>query len=386
MSIPHTTDANEIAGDELSAEFLRSIIEHVAHPIFVKDRSFRFVLVNDALAKMVALPKDRLIGATDYDFFPAREADHFRAKDQELFDRGEVVEVVEEKLTDAGGHVHYLATTKVPLRTATGEITHVVGIVHDITPLALAREDLRTRNELLERVLSERGEALEVAQQELMRRQRLALIGHLSGGFAHQVRNPLATISNASYLMRLVLGKNLHDDVRRSLEIIDEEVSRANRIITDLVDYARVGVAKRRQCALGYVVEQAQGGVAIPAGIEVEYDLPDACEVCIDCEQVQRALCNLMRNAVQASAPSGRVTVRAREDGDWVSLSVSDTGAGLPEEVRMQLDHPDEETRPTGVGIGLLTARALVENQGGTLLYERLSDGGSRFTATLPRR
>ncbi|MEZ4393563.1 MAG: PAS domain-containing protein [Polyangiales bacterium] len=374
------------SSDEVSGSFLRNILEHVAHPIFVKDRSFRFVLVNDALVRMVSIPKERLLGATDYDLFPAHEADHFRAKDQEIFDRGEIIEVVEERLTDSVGTVHVLATTKVPLRTENGAITHLVGIVHDITALTRAREDLRQRNELLESYLSERASALELAQQELLRRQRLALIGHLSGGFAHQVRNPLATISNATYLLRLALGKNPDPDVQRSLAIIDDEVRRANRIVTDLVDYARVGPARRRSCALGYTVGQAQGGVAVPEGVEVEYDVPETCEVCVDAEQVQRAICNLLRNAVMAAQPAGRVSVSAREDGDWVLLEVTDSGEGLPEDVRMQFDHPDEETRPTGVGIGLLTARALLENQGGALRYERAPAGGSRFIATLPRR
>lgn len=386
MNEPEIACPAAVPPPPLDAAFLQAILEHVAHPIFVKDREFRFVLVNDALAKLVAIPRERLLGATDYDFFPRHEADHFRAKDEALFALGDVVEAVEERLTDGEGDVHVLATTKVPLRTPEGVITHLVGIVHDITDLARAQDDLRQRNERLEGFLSERASALEAAQQELMRRQRLALIGQLSGGIAHQVRNPLATIRNATYLLRLALGDDLHDDVRRSLDIIDDEVARANRIITDLVDYARVGPARRRRSALGYALGQAQGGVVVPEQVTLTIDVPEPCDVCVDCEQVQRALCNLLRNAVEAASPVGAVTLTATEDADWVTLEVIDSGPGLPEDVRTQLDDPNDETRPTGVGMGLLTARALIENQGGTLRHESRAEGGSRFVATLPRR
>ncbi len=386
MNEPESARPDAVPPPPLDAAFLHAILEHVAHPIFVKDRGFRFVLVNDALSKLVAIPRERLLGATDYDFFPRSEADYFRARDEELFIRGEVVEAVEERLTDGAGEVHVLATTKVPLRTRAGEITHLVGIVHDITALARAQDDLRQRNERLEGFLSERASALEAAQQELMRRQRLALIGQLSGGIAHQVRNPLATIRNATYLLRLALGDDLHDDVRRSLDIIDDEVARANRIITDLVDYARVGPAQRRRCALAYALGQAQGGVIVPEAVALTITVPEPCDVCVDCEQVQRALCNLLRNAVEAASPVGVVSVTATEDVAWVTLEVSDSGPGLPDDVRTQLDDPNDDTRPTGVGMGLLTARALIENQGGTLRHEPRGDGGTRFVATLPRR
>lgn len=386
MNEPEIACPPAVPPPPLDAAFLQAILEHVAHPIFVKDREFRFVLVNDALAKLVAIPRERLLGATDYDFFPRHEADHFRAKDEALFALGDVVEAVEERLTDGEGDVHVLATTKVPLRTPEGVITHLVGIVHDITALARAQDDLRQRNERLEGFLSERASALEAAQQELMRRQRLALIGQLSGGIAHQVRNPLATIRNATYLLRLALGDDLHDDVRRSLDIIDDEVARANRIITDLVDYARVGPARRRRSALGYALGQAQGGVVVPEQVTLTIDVPEPCDVCVDCEQVQRALCNLLRNAVEAASPVGAVALTATEEADWVTLEVIDSGPGLPEDVRTQLDDPNDETRPTGVGMGLLTARALIENQGGTLRHESRAEGGSRFVATLPRR
>lgn len=385
MSDPTSSTRPSAQEETLDAAFLRAIIEHVAHPIFVKDRAFRFVLVNDALAQMVAIRREDLIGHTDYDFFPQHQSDHFRAKDLEVFARGEVVEVAEERITGASGEVHVLATTKVPLRDARGEITHLVGIIHDITALARAREDLRERNARLEGYLSERASALHEAQQELMRRQRLAVIGQLAGAVAHQVRNPLATIRNAAYLLKLTLGSAINEDAQRSLDIINDEVVRANGIITDLLEYARVRAPQRRSCALSYLVLQALGGVESPESLRIDCEVPETIEVNVDAEQVQRALYNLLRNAVEAAGDEGEVTVTAEVRGDEVHVLIRDTGAGLPEDVRAQLDAPSEATRPSTVGLGLMTARALIENQGGALRYRDGANGGSSFDVILPK-
>lgn len=383
--MPHANNHAFDAEPPLDAPFLYAIIEHVAHPIFVKDRQFRFVLVNDALTQMVSLRREDLLGRTDYDFFPKHEADHFRAKDEELFTRGEVVDVVEERITDARGEVHVLSTTKVPLRSASGEITHLVGIIHDITDLTHAQEDLRERNARLEEFLSERASALHDAQQELMRRQRLSVIGQLAGAVAHQVRNPLATIRNAAYLLKLTLGSCMSEDAQRSLDIINDEVNRANGIITDLVEYARVRDANRKACSMAYVASQALGGVEVPEGVRVRSEVPETCVVNVDAEQVQRALYNLLRNAVEAAAPDGEVEVAVETQGDEVHVMIRDTGAGLPEDVREQFAGPVLAARPSTVGLGLLTARALIENQGGALRYRESPGGGSTFNVVLPR-
>ena len=131
----------------VDARFLAEVVDHIGHPIFVKDRKFRFVLLNRALFEVVGYTREQMLGKTDYDFFPRAEADFFRAKDEEVFARGEMVEIEAEPITDAAGKKHVLATTKVPLRDGRGEITHLVGIIHDITRLKEAEDALRQANE-----------------------------------------------------------------------------------------------------------------------------------------------------------------------------------------------------------------------------------------------
>ena len=377
-------DASALSIPEgLNEEFLSAIIDHVAHPIFVKDRDYRFVLLNRAMEGMIGIPRTEMLGHTDYDFFPKEQADFFREKDLEMFTLGKRVEITEEPLTDKKGRHHVLSTTKVPLRDARGVITHLVGIIHDITPLKRAEESLREVSNALERRMQDRTDELLAAQTELVRRERLAVIGLFAGSLAHQIRNPLGSIKNAAYLVQLA-SPTIDDDLRRALNIIQDEVGRANQIITDLVDYARVTPAQRRVVPVDLLMEIALSGMDLPTNVTVVTECPALPKVFVDPAQLQRALQKLVKNALQAMSNGGTLSLSARSEGDAVFFCVSDTGRGIPEDVRLRLFEPLVSANPGNLGLGLITARALIENQGGALALERTDHEGTCVMLRLP--
>jgi PAS domain S-box-containing protein len=375
----------------IEGPFLLEILDHVAHAVFVKDRAFRYVFLNRAVCELVGRSHEAMIGKTDYEIFSKSEADQFRAKDTEMFEREQEVVIDEEAVTDSGGGRHIIATTKVPLRDRDGRITHVVGIVHDITRLKRAEEALRQANAELERRVEERGRALAEAQADLHRKERLAVLGRLAGGVAHEIRNPLAAIRAAAQIIERACGARGANAVE-ALGIIREEVARADRIIGDLIDYARVRPPSRRRIALGYVVDQALGAQVVPPGVTIDAHLPELPDLDIDPDQLQVAFANIMRNALEAMGPVGRLTVTARvEEGCAVVVSVTDTGPGLTDEVRGRLFEPLLTTKPHGLGLGLVTARSLVENHGGELRHvargvgnDEGDDHGATFEVRLP--
>jgi PAS domain S-box-containing protein len=368
---------------EMTREFLAEIIDRVAHPIFVKDHAFRFVVLNQAFCDMVGFPPEALLGKSDYDFFPKSEADFFRQKDVEMFSTGAQVTIEEEPITDARGRRHTLATTKVPLRGAAGDVTHLVGIIHDITRLKAAEDALRHVNEELERRVLERTRALEAAQEELVRKERLAVLGQLAAGLAHQIRNPLGSITNAAYVLKRGLGDEGHADLGRAVAIILEEAWRANRLISDLLDYARVRPPIPLAVSAEALLHRVVDAQAMPASIQVAIDAPAEPMVAIDLEQVEGALDNLVRNAIEAMPGGGALRLSARPVGGRMRLEVTDTGGGVPAEIKARLFEPLVTSKPLGRGLGLTTARALIENQGGSIACE---DGpqGARFAVELP--
>jgi PAS domain S-box-containing protein len=360
---------------------LAEILDHVAHAIFIKDRGFRYVLLNDACCKLIGQTRTVLLGKSDYEVFPKGEADFFRLKDAEMFTTGQRIQIDEEWLTDAQGVRHVLATTKVPLRSERGEVTHLVGIIHDITRIKEAEDALREVNEELERRVEERGQKLAEAQDELVRKERLAVLGQLAGGVAHQIRNPLGAISNAAYVLKRTVASA--PDAMHAVEIIHEEVWRANRIISDLLDYARVRRAVTRDVSLAPLLDAIVEAQVVPANIKVKsaiIDLPDAL---VDPDQVRGALTNVVQNAFDAMPEGGTLSVNGRVEGEMIVVEIEDTGTGISDQVRGRLFEPLVSTKPLGLGLGLTTARALVENQGGSLTLDETS-AKTRFVFRVP--
>jgi PAS domain S-box-containing protein len=373
----------------MSVAFLVAIIDHVAHPVFVKDRSFEFVMVNKALCDMVGRAREEMIGKTDYDFFAREEADFFRKKDLELFASGAAVRIEEEPMTGRDGRVRILATTKVPFSAAggvAGTPTHLVGIIHDVTEIKEAHAALRAVNEELERRVAERTAELAEAQRELLRNERLAVLGQLSGGLAHQLRNPLGAIQNAVAMLRR--GDDAESN-QQALVIIDEEVRRADRTIRDLLDYASIRPPRIEAVSMTSLVEQAIDLEHPPEGVDLRTDVDAGAEALADPSQLLAALGNVIRNAIEAVADRrpAIVAIRAERhagpEGERIHLVVADNGPGAAEGARDRLFEPLVTTKPLGVGLGLSIARNLVDNQGGSIRYERSDLGGAAFVIDL---
>lgn len=376
------------------ADFLAQVIESVAHPIFVKDSELRFVLLNRAFEGMVARSRTEMFGLTDYDFFPKQEADFFRRIDAQVFESGRTVVIDAEPITDGDGKKHILATTKVPLVDASGRVTHLIGIISDITEVKAAQAVLERTNEELERRVEERTRALEHAQEDLVRKERLAVLGRLAGGVAHQIRNPLGVIKNAAYVLeRWIRSAPVNDgktDASHAVEIIHDEVERANQIIKGLMEYARVRAPLRTPQNVEDLVRVVLSRISVGPGITVRLSVSAVPQVVVDRDQVCAALENVLRNACDAMLHGGVLTVDAKVApaepgrGPGVHLGIEDTGAGIDPELRDRLFEPLLTTKAMGLGLGLVTARTLIEGQGGSIVCERSTGPGARFLMFLP--
>ncbi len=375
--------AGSLVPGGIPVELLSAIVENVAQPVFVKDRDSRFVLLNRAFCEFVGHTRDALLGHSDADFFPAEEAELFRRVDVRVFDDG-APQIVEEEAVTARGVLRYVRTIKSPICDEHGHVTHLVGVLVDMSQVRAAELRLRSANEELERAVEERTRALRDVQQALLRKERLTVLGQLAGGLAHQIRNPLAAMQTATAVLRRRLGEHADEDVVSALNVIREEVWEANRIITDLIDYARVKPPSRADVSVEKLLAAALEATTPPPRVVLQWDLAPDLVVRVDERQTRDALGNVVRNAFEAMPQGGTLTISAHEEGGVALIALEDTGPGLTRAGIQQLFEPLVTSKPLGLGLGLSTARALVENQGGTIRCATTRGVGARFEVRLP--
>ncbi|MEQ8461390.1 MAG: ATP-binding protein [Sandaracinaceae bacterium] len=249
-----------------------------------------------------------------------------------------------------------------------------------------AADQLGERTDELRRSYSE----LRVVQEELVRKEQLAAVGELSAVIAHEVRNPLAIIKNAVSSLR---RPSLRDADRGVLlGILDEEVDRLNRLVRDLLAYARPVEPKGRAVDLVTIareaIDKALSSHPRPDAIEVQIDADGPTDMHGDPDLLRQALTNIADNAAQAMPDGGALRVRLRPRSGRVPsviLEFQDTGAGMDALVRAKALDPFFTTRPAGTGLGLAIVDRVVRNHGGEVSIESEAKVGTTVRITLPR-
>jgi two-component system, NtrC family, sensor histidine kinase HydH len=230
-------------------------------------------------------------------------------------------------------------------------------------------------------------------EPELARRLRAqnAQISQLAGGLAHEIRNPLSTLSlNLDLLSEDFQGAESPRDRRASQRInrLKHEVHRLHDILENFLRFARLQDLKLEPTNLNTVVEELcdfYEPQASTRGVVVRtHFAPDLPPVALDADVFKQAVLNLMLNAEHAMPEGGELILTTRRDGPWVLLDVTDTGAGMTDDVRAKIFDPFYSTRKGGSGLGLPTTRNIVEGHGGSIDVLSVPNKGSRFSIRLP--
>jgi signal transduction histidine kinase len=227
-------------------------------------------------------------------------------------------------------------------------------------------------------------QALEAAQEELVRNERLATLGQLAGSVGHELRNPLGVIKNSVYFLGMVLPEQ--EKVRKHLAILEREVANANRIVSELLDFARVKTPVRVPTDLHEIVRAAIERIAVPAGVILEVDLARGLPApVVDPMQVRQILDNLLGNAIQAMPSGGTLTVRSWLDTGGPAVAVTDTGVGIPPENLGKIFQPLFTTKAKGIGLGLALARDFAQANHAEIRVDSEPGRGTTFTLRFAR-
>lgn len=257
--------------------------------------------------------------------------------------------------------------------------------------LAKAKRDEAWRYQKVAEQLADANENLKKAEAEVRRSERLAALGQLTAGLAHELRNPMGTMKTSAEL----LAKNVPPENAIATEMagyIQEEVDRTNSLITRFLDFARPQHLKMAKSDLASMLDHAiaqfereKSGDAASVTVFKNYS-PDIPPVTFDAEWMERVIYNLVMNAAQASPPGGVVTVKTRILADTVEVAVIDRGSGIDPKNRESIFNPFFTTKSAGVGLGLAIVSKIVDEHGGQITVESTPGEGSVFRVFLPLR
>jgi two-component system NtrC family sensor kinase len=254
---------------------------------------------------------------------------------------------------------------------------------------------LQSYQDTLEQKVEERTRELKHSQRQLLQASKLASVGELAGGVAHQINNPAGIIlMRASRLAQEVGQHRLSDEAREDVQVIQRQVEKIHSIVSALVKFSRQMPTELRPTDLNTVVRRAVALVedlARNRGVKVVLDLQELPQVAADGAQLEQVLINLVNNALDAMPDGGELTFathRGSKAGgqERVALAVADTGSGIPPEHLPRLFDPFFTTKEVGkgTGLGLAISYGIVQEHGGTIEVESESGKGSRFTLCLP--
>jgi two-component system sensor histidine kinase HydH len=224
-------------------------------------------------------------------------------------------------------------------------------------------------------------------QADAKQREKMAAIGNLAAGIAHEVRNPLSSIKGyATYFAGLF---DEGSENRKAATVMITETERLNRVISELLDLSRPSEIKPREADMAVVMDTvsrllrqdaADQGIAIAIDIE-----PDLSPVELDPDRMVQALLNIGINGIQAMEAGGRLALRARRSGPDLVIEVEDTGQGIAEEDLATVFDPYFTTKSQGTGLGLAVVRKIVEEHGGSVAVASAVGKGTTFTLSIPQ-
>jgi two-component system, NtrC family, sensor histidine kinase HydH len=246
----------------------------------------------------------------------------------------------------------------------------------------MQRKKVETTKRELENVYTELRQNIE----RLKKTERLTAAGQLSASLAHEIRNPLASISGAAGI--LTRGQASAESRAECLDILTKESQRLNKLLTNFLTFARPRLP-RFQATLPsemiYSVAALAQHVAGEKGVSLEVEVPsDPREIDCDPEQIKQLLLNLLLNAIQATPNKGAVLIRAHFVARTLQIEVCDEGMGIAPEERDRIFEPFFTTKESGTGLGLAIAANIAAQHGGTLTCRANSGGGAIFRMELP--
>lgn len=299
-------------------------------------------------------------------------------------------EQVEFRCVHLNGETRWMSLSWQPMYEHQGEYLGMRTSIRDVTDLHKLRDELRLYAEHLEQLVQERTSRLRQFEQRQRQMEKLAALGQLAAGVAHEINNPLAGMRNAFELIKADLPRD-HEHYEL-LELIDREIERISAIIHQMYQLYRHSPMQPSPFSMARAISEViylLESTASKKGVNLQWNgTDDSLEVDLAEGGVKQILYNLIRNALQASPAGEVVLVEAKRTGSEIAVSVKDYGEGISEDVAQRMFDPFFTTKQTGpdggMGLGLSVSGSLIESMGGRIEVASQVGHGSIFTARFP--
>jgi two-component system sensor histidine kinase PilS (NtrC family) len=341
------------------------VVDNIATGLVTFDRGGRILQANSAAGEVLDYPVNDLLGENIEQYFP-----RFLSQVQALS------EVPEESPEDrAVARFDYEYVDPDQNRRVLGCTISALQLDGQIDGFILTFQDFT------------KVRRLEFAMRQS---EKMAAIGQLAAGIAHEIRNPLASISGSIQLLAASLEKPSSSEEGRLMNIMVREIDRLNNLITEFLDFVRPDAQRNDPVDLNQLlqdlVEFARLNRAVRADISVEFELGATQVIRGNRDKLKQALLNIVINAFQAmnDTPSARLRIRSFDRADWVIVQVRDSGVGIEARNLKKIFEPFHTTKPKGTGLGLAVTHKIIENHSGRIFVESEKGVGTEFIIELP--
>ena len=369
----------------LRRAFLQAVYETAVDAIVVIDERGVIQEVNPATANLFGYKADEVLGRNVSMLMPNPYRDEHDGYLRKYRDTGirKIIGIGREVIgqrKDGSTFPMHLAVSEIKV----ADQRMFTGIVRDITDLKEAENELRKLNDELETRVQERTEELHKTQRELVRKEKLATLGQVSGGIAHEIRNPLNVVKTSIYY--LINAKNPSEEkIEEHLERIDRQVLLIDNVVTALTDVARLPepslVSTNLQSVMNDIIRTANLPPEIKIENHIDGDVPD---VLVDANQIPIVFRNLIRNARDAMPEGGAITMSVERVDQMLHIKITDEGIGIATEHIDKIMEPLYSTKARGMGLGLAISKTIVQKNKGDLTVTSTPGIGTTFTVSLP--
>jgi len=380
-----------------SEERYETLCEEAGFIIIKTNRKGKITYVNRRIDDY-GLKKEEAVGKNLLDFVPKQDWDRLLGEVKRV-NRGEFTEGEMEIVTPRGKIIADYRST--PFRQR-GRISEILTSIRDITDRKEMENKLQNYTQELEKQVEERTKVLRISQErlenysqhleelveektrKLRQVERMGTIGELAAMVGHDLRNPLQGIAGATYYLKKMASAKLGEKELDMLTSIDRAMEFCNKIINDLLDYSGEIMLDPIETDPKTLLKETLSLIKVPAGVKVVDETQPEPKMRIDKPKMQRVFVNIIKNAFDAMPRGGVLTFRSEQKEHGVSLSFSDTGAGMSRETLQKLWTPLFTTKAKGMGFGLSICKRIVEAHGGKIFVESTMGKGTAFFIVLP--